>query len=121
MIVLNLKKHMADMGVENAEKFLRAHGFTRNIARKLIYNQGTHISFDQIEKLCYIFNATPNDLLKWTPPVNGEKYKDHPLQKLKRVSTGESLGSKIRRLNPEELEQLRTYIDNISNEEKESN
>lgn len=119
MLFLDLKRQFADLGIDDPHKFLRKKGFTRHTTRKLLYDKGGIIHFRHLEQLCLIFKTTPDNLLRWVAPSEEEHYKTHPLQKIKYQTNRENISSKIRRLNPEQLEELRTYLNSIeSSKEK---
>lgn len=64
MIKLYINRLMELKGItRNKAAFLKKNGFSDATAKRLAYGVPKVISFRHIEKLCNVFNCTPNDLL----------------------------------------------------------
>ena len=82
MLKLDLRPLLQVRGISQPYSFLRGHGFTHNIAWKLLSGKSRECRYHHIEKLCRLLLCTPNDLLVWKPDEN-EVYPDNlPLREL---------------------------------------
>lgn len=78
-LILNVQHICAIKNINRPFTFLRKNGFTHNTATQLINNNVKEINIAHIEKLCLIFNCTPNDLFDYKPTQPLENIKNTPL------------------------------------------
>lgn len=62
MMKLEVKKYV-DKHFKNVNQFAVAIGIGYQAARKIYNGETSMIAFDTLEKMCEVFNCTPNDLL----------------------------------------------------------
>ena len=77
---------MKSRGFTQIKPALIKCGFTNDRATYLAKTNLRFVNFDDLEKLCYHLNCTPNDLLSWKPDKNFSPPAEHALYKLKRTS-----------------------------------
>ena len=82
MLRFNLKKIYRMRGIHKPMKFLQRHGFSYSKAYSLAHNRMNAVRLDNLEKLCFLLNCTPNDLLEWKPTLPEHNVENHPMLKL---------------------------------------
>ena len=82
MLKYNLSKLFVSWAIPNVPVFLVKNGFKKHIAYRIAKEEFTFLPLNQMEKLCYIFNCTPNDLMEWQPDKPEQLNEDIPLKKL---------------------------------------
>jgi DNA-binding Xre family transcriptional regulator len=83
MLKYNLERLLIQRGIgENPLSYLMKHGFSRGQASRLLNNKVSSIQPENIEKLCYTFKCTPNDLMEWTPKNEQHLKENQQLMKL---------------------------------------
>ena len=65
MLKFNLRPLLQLKGATKLIAYLFHHGFTKNKAQHLIKDQVKVLYISDIEKLCQVFNCTPNDLFAY--------------------------------------------------------
>ncbi len=78
-LFLNIEHVCAVRNIDRPFTFLRKHGFTHNTASQLVNNEVKEINLAYIEKLCLIFNCTPNDLFDYSPSKDAAQTNNNPL------------------------------------------
>jgi DNA-binding Xre family transcriptional regulator len=116
MITLDLSRLMETKGIQNPLQFLIQAGFTYHTAGRLIRNQIIKLDYKHLEKLCLIFNCTPNDLLSWTPPASLKGSDKLALSKLAGRKRKGSLVSKLIQLPEDKIDQLNQMLDKLASE-----
>lgn len=91
MLKPNLSRIFITRGIKKPYAFLHNNGFTRNEALRLSSEKIKTLHLRHIERLCFLLNCTPNDLLEYIP--------DNPQQK----SQSNILSSLIRSDSPDPL------------------
>ncbi len=71
MLFLNLQRIAEIKKIPNLQKFLIKNGFSPNVAHRISNRSDSNIKFAYLEKVCLLFNCTPNDLFEWEP-INNE-------------------------------------------------
>ncbi len=118
MLYLDLKKVMADRGIDYPNKFLHAHGFTDVMASNMVRGKMKGTSWKNIEQLCLALNCSPTELFSWQPDEGVTVAPNHPLQKLVVTEDAGALGRQIRALSPEKIEQLRGFVKDLAQDKK---
>ena len=70
-------------GIKEGYTFLKGNGFSQMTATKFSNSQMTVLRLVHVEKICELFNCTPNDLLEWSPNKGVKDISKHPLFPLK--------------------------------------
>ncbi len=109
-LVLNIQHICAVKNIDRPFTFLRKAGFTHNTASMLANNQITSINLAHIERLCIIFNCTPNDLFdyKITQPV--EQLKGNPLTAIIKNQQPVNFNELVRNLPLDKLKEIEEEI-----------
>jgi len=72
-------------GAKTTAAYLRDFGVTENKAKHLINKNVKFIAISDIEKLCRIFNCTPNDLFTFEEPASKPLPQNSALRQLVRT------------------------------------
>jgi DNA-binding Xre family transcriptional regulator len=72
MIVIKLQQLARKHGIENAYQFQKFTGFPPSQAANLWKANWSYIKNTNLNKLCNLFNCTPNDILEFTPDEEPE-------------------------------------------------
>lgn len=84
MLKLKIKPVMKLRGIENPYKALIKMGFAAATVNNMLGETAKRIRFDHLERICFLLNCTPNDLIEWIPPDGLANPEDRSLIKLKR-------------------------------------
>ena len=117
MIYLNLKPIFEAKGIDNPNHFLWKNGFTRHTAHNLLNNKTQGINFRHLEQLCLLLGCSPNDLLTWQNTDKANVLPTHSLQSLKKENSKGSITQVLQKLPVNKLNQLRNFLDNLSQSE----
>jgi len=117
MLYYNIKRLLALRGIERPRVFLIKNGFASQTTDNFITNRVVHIKPEQIEKLCVLFNCTPNDLFTWKPDGGAPVPENHPLKPLYRDTPAKSIAQLVRDIPAEKLGRLEEMISELKNEE----
>ncbi len=115
MIYLDIQKVLSDKGIENPHVALRQMGFNVHTTSRLLRNERNSISYKHLEVLCLGLNCLPSDLLSWKPCSLSAHQPQHQLHKLASVQK-DNLAVKLQQLPVEKLQQIRQFIDGLSEE-----
>jgi DNA-binding Xre family transcriptional regulator len=83
MLTFNFTRIFKSRGIDKPFSYLVKHGYSDNIATRIVNNRMERLNLKEVEKLCELFQCTPNDFLEWIPgekDINNEK---HPLISIK--------------------------------------
>jgi|YelNatPaOPRAMG01_1025707.scaffolds.fasta_scaffold03198_11 DNA-binding Xre family transcriptional regulator len=113
MLKYNLDRIFLLRGIENPSVFLMKHGFKDFTAYRFVKKTFTSISPKHLEKLCLIFNCTPNDLMEWIPDSTQTQFETTALRNLIRVSTNSNAAQLIKEVPIEKMEEFVHKIEEI--------
>jgi hypothetical protein len=113
MLTFNFTRIFKARGIDKPFRYLVNAGYSEGFSTRIVNNRTEKLNLKDIEKLCVMFQCTPNDLLQWYPSKNEINIENHPLYSLKRTEKVIHL-TKI--LNAVPLNKLDT-IENIIQEE----
>ena len=95
MLYLNLGPIFVARGIDRPSTYLVNAGFSAHSAHFLLHGKSRSVRLDHIEKLCKLLICEPNDLFVWYP-IKNEIFPDtHPINKLKKTETKESISHLI--------------------------
>ncbi|MES2763886.1 MAG: helix-turn-helix transcriptional regulator [Bacteroidota bacterium] len=114
MIYLNLKPIFEAKGIDNPNYFLWKNGFTRQAAHRLLNNTKEGITFRHLEQLCLLLSCSPNDLFTWHNTDKTNVLPTHALQKLTKEKSKGSITTTLQNLPVNKLNELRNFLDNLS-------
>jgi DNA-binding Xre family transcriptional regulator len=84
MLSFNFKRIFKARGIDRPFSFLVKAGYSDNFATRVANNRIQRLDIAELEKLCVLFNCTPNDLLEWIPDSQDQNNDNHPLISIKR-------------------------------------
>lgn len=116
MLKFELQSLMESREVQDPLRFLIKVGFNYHTAHRLLRTNSRSIRMDHVEQLCIALNCTPDDLLVWEVPRTMGNLSKHPLKKLTNRQRKGSILPKIKSLPQDKLDELRQYIDKLSEE-----
>ena len=109
-LILNIAHICAVKNIDRPFTFLRKNGFTHNTATQLINNEVKAINLAHIEKLCLIFNCTPNDLFDYKPTQPVEQLKNNPLTAIIKNQQPVNFNELVRSLPLDKLKEIEEEI-----------
>ena len=110
MLKYNIQRLIKIRGIEKPAIHLSKFGIDYQAAIRLSRNKTKAILPEVMEKLCYAFNCTPNDLYEWTPSTKEEDNASNPLKRLKR---DDSIDLRSKHLDIP-LDKLEEYVNSIN-------
>lgn len=113
MLRLDLQGMMRRREIQNPYRFLVQNGFNYHTAGRLLHNERDSIPYKHLEKLCLLFQCTPNDLLVWQKPKDVLVSGDHPLHQLKPKKNEVNILKKLEQLPLDKLEEVKTYFKDL--------
>lgn len=84
MLTFNFTRIFKSRGIDKPFSYLVKLGYSDNFATRIVNNKIERLNLKDIEKLCELFQCTPNDLLEWIPGGNDLNNENHPLISIKR-------------------------------------
>lgn len=119
MLKLDLQPIFRMRDIKYPYTFLRAHGFTHNIAAKLVSGKPRQCYYRHIEQLCRILLCTPNDLFVWIPDENNVYPDNLPLKGLMMKPEEFSLVEEMKKMPFDEMVRFQEKVAEMLKEEKE--
>ncbi len=116
MLTLDLARFIETRGIQNPLQFLTKAGFTYHTAGRLLRNQIAKLDYKHLEKLCLLFNCTPNDLISWTPTSSAKLSDKVALSRLAGRKRKGNIVSKLIQLPEDKIDQLRQMLDKLASE-----
>lgn len=87
MLTFNFTRLFRLRGIEKPFSYLVSHGYSENFASRIKNNRIESLRLKDLERLCDLFQCTPNDLFQWTPEKKDQSVESHHLFELKRNYT----------------------------------
>ena len=84
MLKFNFQRIFQARGIDRPFSYLTGLGIQRSAASRINTGKMKSIKLADLEKLCELFECTPNDLLEWTPGKYVDDPTKHPLHELTR-------------------------------------
>ncbi len=116
MLYFNIRRIISQRGIASPNKLLMKYGFTAYTASRILNNQVSGLSNEQLEKLCLALHCTPNDLYAWKKPSDGNITPDHPLHALLPKPESLNMVQQLQELPLEKLEEIRKFIEDMPKE-----
>ncbi len=91
MLKPNLNRLFKTRGINKPYSYLLNNGFTRNEALRLSNENLKTLHLNHVEKLCFLLNCTPNDLLQYIPAKSQKENSSNVLSALIRTETPDPL------------------------------
>lgn len=86
MLKPNIQRILAGRAIDKGYTYLVKRGFSMNLAAHLNTGNMKEVHLADIEKLCLLFQCTPNELLEWAPAEKENDVETQPLRNLIRVN-----------------------------------
>jgi hypothetical protein len=116
MLYFDIKRVLELRGIERPYTFFLKNGFVSQTAANLANNRVGHVKPEQMEKLCFLLNCTPNDLFDWQPDNKTVVPENHALRTLSKSKTA-SFTEMVKDLPVEKLSQLEAVINELKKDE----
>jgi len=115
MLSFNFSKLFIVRGITRPSRYLLEQGFSPNFATKIVFSRFERIDLKSLERLCVLFNCTPNDLLEWTPDAKSKENPDHPLYALRKPDEAKvmKLTQTINSLPLDSLDEVQQAVESI--------
>jgi DNA-binding Xre family transcriptional regulator len=86
MLKINIQRILAGRAIDRPYTYFIKQGFSKNLAARLNTGKMKQMKLANIEKLCLLFQCTPNELLEWVPAEKENDVETQPLRDLIRVN-----------------------------------
>ncbi len=113
MIFLDLQHACAERGIQKPFQYLIQNGFSYHTAHRLINNAVDSINYLNLEKLCVLFNCTPNELFSFNPSGEKPVPENHPLRQLSRDANATPIADLMRNIPAHKFKELRETLKNF--------
>ncbi len=110
MLRFNFTHLFKARGIDRPYNFLVKTGYSTNFATKIANNRIKRLDLEKIEKLCELFQCTPNDVIEWIPSKENKNNKAHPLFPLKQSDKVIELTKLMNSIPVNKLEEIETII-----------
>jgi DNA-binding Xre family transcriptional regulator len=110
MVKLNFNRIMKGRAIERPYSYLVKAGFSRNISIRMIAGTVRVLRLENLERLCLLFQCTPNDLFEWIPGREITDAEFHPLKSLIRTENMVDLRIALNALPYEKLAEVEKFI-----------
>ena len=117
MLRYDLKRVMRARGKSRFFHFLRQHGFGSNTASRLLNAHVRNINVTQVERLCLLFDCTPNDLLEWEPDSDISSPEKKALAQLIRKDKVDQVNALLYQVPMSKLNDVAQYLKSQIEEE----
>jgi len=84
MLTFNFSRIFKARGIDRPFSYLVKVGYSDNFATRIVNNRIQRLNLTDVERLCELFQCTPNDLLEWIPESKDKTNDKHPLIPIKR-------------------------------------
>ena len=106
MITINIRRVAHLKGIERPYTFLTKGGFTHHIAKQFIAGRVKRLHFDDLEKLCRLFQCMPHELYDYSRTTQLADPANDLLAILKKVEPAADIQGIIRSLSLQQMEEL---------------
>ena len=110
MLTFNFTRIFKSRGIDKPFSFLVKLGYSDNFATRIVNNRIERLNLKDIEKLCILFQCTPNDLIEWIPENSDSTNDNHPLISLKRNDKVVQLTKILNSIPLDKLNDIETMI-----------
>jgi DNA-binding Xre family transcriptional regulator len=110
MLRFNFTRIFKSRGIDKPFSYLVKHGYSDNFATRIVNNKIERLNLKDIERLCELFQCTPNDLLEWTPGSKDLNNGNHPLISIKRSDKVIHLSQILNSIPLDKLNEIESVI-----------
>lgn len=112
MLTFNFIRIFKARGIDKPFRYLVKAGYSDNFATRLANNRKKQFNLIDLERLCTLFQCTPNDLLEWVPGPADKGNSKHPLAPLIRAGSDSQLLQLLSSVPIDKLANIETLIKN---------
>lgn len=116
MLIFNITRILKLRGIDEPYRWLVKQGFAPPTATTWTKYRIGYVKPEQIEKLCFLLNCTPNDLFQWQQDDKAVVSEGHALRTLKRDKDAPSATELLRDIHADKLEKLGEMLAELKNE-----
>ena len=110
MLKFNFNRIFKARGIDRPFTHLVDLGFQRSAASRMNTGKIKSMSLKELERLCEMFECTPNDLLEWVPGKYMEDITKHPLKSLIRAESPVNIKAMLDTLPVAHLDEIEKFI-----------
>ena len=110
MLTFNFNRVLKARGIDKPFSYLVKLGYSDNFATRIVNNRIKRLDLADIEKLCELFQCTPNDLLQWIPDSKDKNNDKHPLISIKRSDKVFQLTQMLNSVPLDKLNEIESVI-----------
>jgi len=110
MLAFNFPRVFKARGIDRPFSFLVNHGYSSNMATRIVNNRIRQVNISDIQKLCMILKCTPNDFFDWIPGNNDIDIEHHPLNAIKRSDKIVQLAQLVNNIPMDKLADIESLI-----------
>jgi DNA-binding Xre family transcriptional regulator len=110
MLTFNFSRIFTARGIEKPFTFLVKAGYSDNFATRIVHSRHDKLNLKEVERLCELFQCTPNDLLEWIPKSKDADNGNHPLISLKRSGSAVQLAKILSSIPLDKLGDIEVLI-----------
>ena len=110
MLQYNFKPIFALRAITRPFAFLRQNGFSNSFAAKVTQNKVKVLNNRELERLCLVFDCTPNELLEWVPDEGLPVDDKHSLHKLLASSRIINISKSLSNLPIDKLKEVYDFL-----------
>ena len=110
MLTFNFSRIFKARGIDRPFSYLVKIGYSDNFATRVVNNRIQRLNLTDVEKLCELFQCTPNDLLEWTPESKDKTNDKHPLISMKRSDKVVQLTQILNSIPLDKLDEIESVI-----------
>jgi DNA-binding Xre family transcriptional regulator len=110
MLRLNIQRNLAGRAIDKPYTYLVKHGFSKNLASRIKTSKMKQMKLADIERLCLLFQCTPNELLEWVPAEKENDAAAQPLRDLIRVNANVNIRAILNALPYAQIAEMEKMI-----------
>ena len=110
MLTFNFTRIFKARGIDRPFSYLVKAGYSDNFATRIANNRVKRLNLKDVERLCELFQCTPNDLLEWIPGSKDADNDKHPLISIKRRDKVNQLTRILNSVPLDKLDEIESVI-----------
>ncbi len=110
MLKFNFPRVFKSRGIDRPFSFLVNHGYSTNMATRIVNNRTRQVNLRDIEKLCMILKCTPNDFFDWVQGSENIDIEHHPLNAINRGNKVVQLEMLVNNIPMDKLADIESLI-----------
>lgn len=110
MLKFNFTRIFKARGIDKPYTYLVKAGYSASFATRTVNNKVRQLNVADVEKLCVMFQCTPNDLMEWIPNTDYNPEQKHPLSSLQRIAKDSRINRLIYNIPVDRLTEIEQLI-----------